>query len=364
VSKKSLHIAGHVVEPGDERDLRLPISQTFTGNELSLPLRVTRATEPGPTLFVTAAVHGDEINGTGIVHELMHARRPTLRRGTLVLVPIVDLFGFETQDRYMPDRRDLNRCFPGSPKGSLSRRVADVLFREIVRQCDYGLDLHSAASGRTNFPNIRADLANTGCRRLARSFGCELIVNGRGPEGSLRRAAVRAGVPTVILEAGEPSKIEPTVLEIGVRGVLNVLGEFGMIDDEPARPPYQARVLRTSWLRAQVGGLLRFHVAPGDIVEKGQPISTNAGIFGDSQNVLVAPADGIVLGMTTLPVVKPGEPVCHLARPTKSIKRIRLALADAARGSLDRRVRRDLATNVTVTDHAMTDAELHGDAKS
>ena len=354
-------IAGFNVDPGEEADLRLAVSQTFTGDELSLPVRVVRAEAPGPALLVTAAVHGDEINGTGIVHELMFARKPVVKRGALVMVPVIDLFGFETQSRYMPDRRDLNRCFPGNARGSLSRRVARAIFDDLVLKCDYGLDLHSAATGRTNFPNVRADLRNVGCRRLAEAFGCELIVGGTGPEGSLRRAAVKAGVPTVILEAGEPSKIEPTVLEIGVRGVLNVLAKLGMTDDAPRRPPYQTTVTRTTWLRAQAGGLLRFHVAPGDVVEKGQAISTNVGVFGDSQNVLLAPASGIVLGMTTLPVVKPGEPICHLAVPKQPVREIREALADAGSRSLDRRVRRDLATNVTVTDSALTDADVAGD---
>ncbi len=354
----TFRIADAEIAPGTVADLRLPISETFTGNPVELPMRVMRGAEPGPILGVTAAVHGDEINGTGIVHELLFARRPEMLRGTLVLVPVIDLFGFETQDRYMPDRRDLNRCFPGNPRGSLSGRVARIIFDQIVTKLDYLLDLHSAASLRTNFPNIRADLENKGCRRLAEAFGCELIVSGKGPDGSLRRAAVKAGVPTVILEAGEPSKVEPTVLEIGVRGVHNVLAELGMTNDRPRRPPYAAVATKTLWLRAQAGGLLRFHVAPGEPVDKGQPLATNVGVFGDEQNVLVAPTDGLVLGMTTMPVVKPGEPVVHLAVPDRPVREIREALADANAKSLDRRVRRDLATNVSITEHALTDADL------
>jgi predicted deacylase len=355
-----LQIADASIPRGETVDLRLPASQTFTGDTLGLPVRVIRAKEPGPTLFVTAAVHGDEINGTGIVHELMFARPPELLRGTLLLLPVVDLFGFETQDRYMPDRRDLNRCFPGSATGSLSGRAARLLFDEILVKCDYGLDLHSAASGRTNFPNVRADLDNVGCKKLAEAFGCELIVNGTGPDGSLRRAAVKAGVPTVILEAGEPSKIEPTVLEIGVRGVHNVLASLKMTADQPKRPPYQTPVVRTAWVRAQHGGLLRFHVAPGEFVDKGQPLSTNVGVFGDQQNTLVSPAAGIVLGMTTLPIVKPGEPVCHIAVPEQSVRSLREKLADASKQGLDHRVRRDLASNVTVSEHGLTDHDLLG----
>ena len=352
-----LEIAGETIAAGETCDVRLPVSQTYAGDRLRIPIRVIRAADPGPTVGVTAAVHGDEINGTGIIHELMFSRRPELRRGTLILVPVVDGFGFEMQTRYMPDRRDLNRCFPGSRGGSLSRRVAHAFFSQVIRRCDYLIDLHSAASGRTNFPNVRTDLDNEGCQRLAGAFGTELIVHGRGPEGSMRRAAVKAGIPTIILEAGEPSKIEPSVLEIGVRGVLNVLREFGMIEGELHMPPYQARVKKTTWLRAAVGGLLRFHAAPGEVVDAGQAISTNFSVFGEQQNVLYAPHDGIVLGMTTLPAVKPGEPICHLAVPDVAVEEIRLALADVSRKSLDRRVRRDLATNVTVTQHELLNSD-------
>jgi predicted deacylase len=320
-----------------------------------MPIRVLRGPEPGPVIAVTAAVHGDEINGTGVIHELMYSRRPDLKRGTLILVPVVDLFGFETQSRYMPDRRDLNRCFPGSRTGSLSRRVAYTFFTQVIRRCDYVLDLHSAASGRTNFPNVRADLENAGCRKLARAFGCELIVSSQGPEGSLRRVAVKAGVPTIILEAGEPSKIEPSVLEIGARGVLNVLAELKMTDGKPRRPPYQTRVKKTTWVRAATGGLLRFHVSPGQIILEGQPISTNFSVFGEQQNVLKAPHDGIILSMTTLPAVKPGEPVCNVAVPGRDISEIRKKLEDMSRRSIDHQIRRDLATSVMIHDH---DAEI------
>ena len=355
---EALNIAGHAILPGQTLDLRLPGSRTYAGDQLGIPIRVIRAAAPGPVLAVTAAVHGDEINGTGIIHELVFARRPELVRGTLVLVPVVDLFGFEMQDRYMPDRRDLNRCFPGSKAGSLSRRLAWAFFNSVIRNCTHLLDLHSAATGRTNFPNVRADLSWPGCGELARAFGCELIVHGKGPEGGLRRSAVEAGIAAVILEAGEPRKIEPTVLEIGVRGVMNVLRHLKMTSGPLVRPPYQTIVKRTRWLRAQSGGLLRFHVAPGDIVERGQAISTSFSVFGEQQNVLHAPKDGIVLGMTTMPAVKPGEPICHLAMPEGPIREIREALADASQRSLAHRVRRDLASNVTVTEHSLTDADL------
>lgn len=340
---------GEVVPPGETREVRLKISESYTGAPVEMPLRVTRAKKPGPTVFVSAAVHGNELNGTGIVHELMYERELPLIAGTLVLMPVVNVFGVEYQDRYMPDRRDLNRNFPGTKSGSLTRRVAYLLFNNVVKHCDFGIDLHSASEQRVNFPNIRGDLSYAGVRRIAQAFGCELIVNGKGPEGSLRREACKAGCPTVILEAGEPSKIEPRVLEIGYRGVRNVLVSLGMVAGEASQPAYQTRIDKTTWVRAKVGGILRFHVAPGSVVEKGQPIASNTSVFGREQSVLTAPLDGIVLGMTTLPTVKPGEPVCHLAVPGIGVAKVREALADRTRESLHHKIERDLATNLRVT---------------
>ncbi len=331
--------------------MRLKVSESYTGDPIAVPIRVIRASgkaaNAGPTLFITGAVHGDEINGTGIIRQIMFDP-PKLRRGTLILVPVVNSFGFESHSRYLPDRRDLNRSFPGSIRGSLASRMADIFFREVVRKCDFGIDLHTAAVRRTNYPNIRADLSNPGVRRIAHAFGCELIVNGKGPIGSLRREACRIGCPTIILEAGEVWKIERSVVEVGVRGVLNVLIELGMIDGELEEPPYQTRVDRTTWVRAELGGILSFHVAPGDIVQGGQPIATNVSVVGDAQSILIAPADGIILGMATLPAVKPGEPVVNIAVPKKKIASIRRNLDRRPKDHIDLRVREDLATNISV----------------
>jgi len=343
-------IAEASVRPGQIRDIRLPVSERYAGDPISLPMRVMRGKTPGPTLLVSAAVHGEEINGTGVIHELMTARQPTLVAGTLILVPAVNVFGFETQSRYMPDRRDLNRNFPGSPHGSLTRRLAHVYFEQVVRRSDFCIDLHTAAAQRTNYPNVRGDLNNPGVRRLARAFGCELMVHGQGPDGSLRREAVKAGCPAIILEAGEPLKIEPGVLEIGLRGVGNVMIELDMVEGERVTPSFQSRINKSTWVRAQVGGILRFHVSPGDLVDEGQPIATNSTIFGRERNVLTSPTDGIVLGMTTLPMVKPGEPVCHIALPTGSMRTIRRARLGKTRDALHHQLRTDLATNITISE--------------
>jgi hypothetical protein len=311
---------------------------------------VLHGKKPGPTIWLSAAIHGDELNGTGIVREIITEQPFELRRGTLVLVPVVNLLGFERHSRYLPDRRDLNRCFPGSRHGTAASRLADKIFRRIVSECDYGIDLHSAAVRRTNFPNVRANLRDPEIRRIALAFGCEIVVDNVGPQGAFRRAACEAGCATILLEAGEVWKIESSVVELGVRGVRNVLIELGMVDGELERPSYQAQVRRTKWVRAELGGILQFHVAPGEIVDEGQPLATNASLLGVENRVLTSPTDGVILGMTTLPAVNPGDPVCHVAIPGRKVSRIREILAKGSGEGLHERLREDLATNVAVSE--------------
>ncbi len=347
-STDRFEVAGQAVPLGTIEDVRLPISQTYAGDPIGIPMRVIRAERPGPRVFVTAAIHGDEINGTGIIHDFLFNERPQLVSGTLVLVPVINVFGFETHERYLPDRRDLNRSFPGSENGSLASRIAHILMTELVAKCDYGIDLHTAAVQRTNFPNIRADLGNARARRLASAFGCMLTVDGKGPVGSFRREATKAGCPTIILEAGEPWKVEPSVLQIGIRGIRNVLSELGMIDRPIEPPPFQVRIRKTFWVRAAVGGILKFHVSPGDFVEADQAVATNYSIMGVEQSVLNSPGPGIVLGMATLPAVKPGEPICHIASLTEGqVRRYRKKL-EATWTDLHAQVQQDLATNLDV----------------
>lgn len=343
-----LVIGGQTIAKGTKADVRLEISQTYTGDSIGIPLRVIRSKRPGPNIFICAAIHGDEINGTGIIHDFLFNESIELKRGTVILAPVVNVFGFEAHERYLPDRRDLNRSFPGSAGGSLASRIAHKLMSEIVDQCDFGIDFHTAAVQRTNFPNIRADFTNPGCRRIARAFGSMLVVDGKGPLGSFRREATRRGCPTIILEAGEPWKVEPAVLQIGIRGIRNVLSELAMLEVPEHKPPFQVRIRKTTWVRAAVGGILKFHVSPGEFVEEGQPVATNYSIMGVEQSVLTSPAHGVVLGMTTMPAVKPGEPVCHIALLSDShVRRYRKKL-ESTRKDLHAQVQADLATNVDV----------------
>lgn len=346
---------GERVNPGERRTVNLVVSESYSGANVSIPVYVWRGAEDGPTVSVTAAVHGDEINGTGAIRQIIADSPFEVRRGTLVLVPVVNLIGFERHSRYLPDRRDLNRSFPGTVGGSLTARMARSFFDQVIRRCEYGIDLHTAAVRRTNFPNVRADMSRPKLAEFARAFGAELIVSGEGPKGSLRRAACRAGCLTLILEAGEVWKVEPSVVEYAIRGIRNCLAFLGMIEGEPVQPAYRIETDATSWIRAEYGGFLRFHVSPGSIVGSGERIATNTSLTGDEQNAIYAPRDGVVLGMTTLPAVAPGDPICHLAYPKKGqLRKAERRVSQLGGGALHERMRDALASSMEVVEKGET----------
>ncbi len=349
--KKSeqLRIAGQVIERGQVYDLHLNYSQSYTGISISVPVRVVAARKPGPVVFLCATIHGDELNGIGIIRQVMFDEPLDLERGTVIAVPVVNVLGLESHTRYLPDRRDLNRCFPGSSKGSLSGRLARLIYDEIVRHCDYLVDFHTAAVRRTNYPNIRANLDVPKVRKLAHAFGCELIVHSKGAKGSLRSVAVGRGIPSIVLEAGEVWKIEPGVVEIGARGAFNVLKHLRMLPGEVVKPPHQIEIRKSVWVRAERGGILKFHASPGELVKAGQCLATNFNIFGETQNQIDSPADGVILGMTTMPAVKPGEPVFHIAIATQGHAGLSRRIGGRKRARLHKNVQADLATNITVS---------------
>lgn len=337
-----------VISPGESRRLRIAVSESYSGMTIRIPVFVRRGPKDGPSVFVTAAVHGDEINGTGAIRALLADESLQLNSGMLILVPVVNILGFDRHSRYLPDRRDLNRCFPGSARGSLARRMARVIFDEIVGRCDFGIDLHTAAVRRTNFPNVRGDMTNEKVRNLAETFGSEIIIDGIGPAGCFRREACAAGCPTIIFEGGEVWKVEPVIVESAARGIRNVLIGLGMVDGKRRMPPYQMVIDKTKWIRSEKGGFLSFHVAPGDIVKRNEPLATNTSLLGEERNMLLSPFQGVVLGMTTLPATSPGEPVCHLGRLTERYKDIKEIRDKLSRKHLHERVLGDLASNVLV----------------
>jgi predicted deacylase len=342
---------GRKIAPGESAELKLTVSKSYSGTSIRVPVHVWRAKKPGPAVFISAAVHGDELNGTGTIRHIIQERPFDLRAGSLVLVPVVNILAFEQLSRYSPDRRDLNRSYPGIKRGSLTSRLAHVIFDNIVERCDYGIDLHTAAVRRTNYPNTRADMDQEATARLATLFGAELIINSPGPVGSLRRSAVQAGCATILLEAGEVWKVEPAVVEYSLRGIRNVLVGLKMIEGEIVEPEFRVVAEETKWIRAERGGFLRFHVHPGDPVDTGQPIATNTSLSGKTLYTLKAPREAIVLGMTTLPAVSPGDPVAHLAYPSaRAFQKMERAIGKLPDDSLLARLHDDLASNVLISD--------------
>lgn len=340
-----LVINGQSIPLGQTVDIHLPVSETYLGFLVSVPIHIFRAKKPGPTVFVTAAIHGDELTGVGIIRELM-IDPPKLLRGTLICVPVANISGFENHSRYLPDRRDLNRSFPGNKTGNLALRLANVIYREIVEKSDYGIDLHSAATRRTNFPHVRANLKDEKLKEFAFAFGCEIVVHSPGVKGTLRESADKCKCKTILYEAGEALKCEQMPVNIGVRGVHNILKYLKMEKGDKDMPVYQTSVYKAKWVRSEDGGFLRFNVTPGQLLEDNQLIATCHKIFNNDIDEIRSSEKGIILGMTTLPAVKPGEPVCHVAKPSLSMNIIKKRIAGSS--TLHRTATADLSTNFHV----------------
>ncbi|MDX1763992.1 MAG: succinylglutamate desuccinylase/aspartoacylase family protein [bacterium] len=341
---------GKVIPAGESRNVKLTVSESYSSMTVQIPIHIRRAVEDGPVVFVTAALHGDEINGTGAIRQVIQDDEFRLLRGSVILVPVLNLLAFDRHSRYLPDRRDLNRSFPGSATGSLASRMARIIFDEIVCRSDYGIDLHTAAVRRTNYPNVRADWTDPDVRRLAESFGAEIIIDSKGPRGALRREACKAGCPTIIMEGGEVWKVEPGIVESATRGIRNVLRSLDMLNSPAESPDYQVVIKKSKWIRADRGGFMQFHIKPGDIIERDQPLATSTTLLGRERNTLHAPFDAVVIGMTSLPAISPGEPVCNLGKLPKGHKPSELQRLRSEEDGLEQRVSEDLASNILVVE--------------
>ncbi len=338
------------IAPGSSVDVMLSVSESYSSMNVQIPIHIRRAKKDGPVVFVTAAMHGDEINGTGAVRQLVQDDDFQLLCGTVILVPVLNILAFDRHSRYLPDRRDLNRSFPGTKSGSLASRMAQTIFEELVARSDFGIDLHTASVRRTNYPNVRGDLSDPAVNKLAKNFGCEIIINSKGPRGSFRRESCIAGCPTIVMEGGEVWKVEPGIVQSAVRGVKNVLRSLEMLGGDDDSADHQVIVQKSKWIRADRGGFLQFHIKPGDVIEEGDPLATNTTLLGNETNVITSPFNAVVIGMTTLPAVSPGEPVCNLGRLPKSTDPRRLTRLRTKEAGLEEQLADELASNVLVFD--------------
>jgi len=317
LSQKSLTINGVAVASGSRSTIDLPIAPLYTHAPLTMPVHVIRGRKAGPSLFVSAAIHGDEINGVEIIRRLLRLAALKRLRGTLIAVPIVNIHGFVSQSRYLPDRRDLNRSFPGSEKGSLAARLAHIFMNEIVGNCTHGIDLHTGALHRDNLPQIRANMDDPDTAALASAFGVPVILNANLRDGSLREAAAENGIPMLLYEGGEALRFDEVPIRAGVRGIVNVMRELDMLPaaerrKRSHREPVVAR--SSSWVRAPISGILRRTARLGGRVGKDQPIGVISDPFGGVEVEVLAPYSGVVIGCTNLPLANEGEALFHVAR--------------------------------------------------
>lgn len=312
---QSITIGETVVKPGQRANLSLPVGDLYTATPLSMPVQVICGKTAGPTLFVSAAIHGDELNGVEIIRRLLKRRGLRSIRGTLLAIPIVNVHGFLHQSRYLPDRRDLNRSFPGTAKGSIAARLANTFRKHIVANSGYGIDLHTGALNRSNLPQIRGNLSEPETLELARSFGVPVIIDANIRDGSLRSCASELGMPVLTYEAGEALRFDETSIRAGLRGIINVMRAIGMLPAQtrPARPLNPVLAQSTVWVRAPVSGIVTDKAGLGNKVEKGQRLATISDPLGTHEEGALAPCDGIVIGRSNLPLTHEGDAMFNIA---------------------------------------------------
>lgn len=317
-------IGGESVPLRSRQVVELELPPLYVHSPLTMPVHILRGAKVGPRLFISAAIHGDEINGIEIIRRLL--RHPALSRlrGTLVAIPIVNIYGLIHQSRYLPDRRDLNRSFPGTKKGSLAGRLADLFMEEIVNNCTHGIDLHTGAIHRSNLPQIRANLDDPETANLAQAFGVPVLLNSNLRDGSLREAAAQKGIPMLLYEAGEALRYDEVSIRAGVKGIINVMRALEMLPASRSKRKkvYEPFIARSStWVRASASGLFRRVCSMGSRVKRGEILGLIDDPFGREEFEVVANASGIVIGCTEIPLVHEGEALFHIAR-FESIKEV------------------------------------------
>ncbi|GGN18893.1 succinylglutamate desuccinylase/aspartoacylase family protein [Halarchaeum nitratireducens] len=308
---------GGSVPPGEVRHARYAISETFLGDPIRVPVTVVNGERDGPSVFISAAVHGDELNGVKVAHDVAVRYDPADLAGTLLIVHVVNPPGYLAQQRYLPIYdQDLNRSFPGSERSTPAQRIANELYRGLFSHCDYGIDLHTSTRGRTTMFHTRAQTEREGAARLAEAFGANVVLAGIGEEdNSIRSSCTNRGTPTITVEMGEAHRFQRAHVERASAGIESALTELGMYDGERLEPTWRRVVnARTekAWVRSDAGGLVDLHVTRASVVEDGEAICTVHDHFGTERHVVRAPFTGLVVGLLQNPVAQPGHPVCHL----------------------------------------------------
>lgn len=310
---------GREIVPGTRRRLVLRASESFVGSAVDIPVLVLRGREAGPTACLVAGIHGDELNGIEIVRDAVERIRPEMLSGMLIGVPVANLHGFRRSSRYLPDRRDLNRYFPGHPAGSSASRIANALFEGVVRHCEALIDFHTGSFHRSNLPQVRADLRRPRVRELARAFGAPIIVHSDGARGTLRRAAVEDGIPAITYEAGEPMRFQREEVSHGVTGVLHWLAFLGMLEGRPGRTDEERIYTRSRWVRVSDGGIFITDRELGERVHAGDILGTVTDPISNERTRVIASFGGRIIGRALSQVVIPGFAAFHIGVETEPL---------------------------------------------
>jgi predicted deacylase len=308
------------VAPGQKRQFRYEVGETYLGDSVEIPVTIINGERPGPRVFMTAAIHGDELNGVKVLQEVGDRYTPSGIAGTLVLLHVVNVPGYQAQQRYIPIYdQDLNRSFPGRERSNTAERMAHQVYERFVSQCDLGLDFHTSTRNRTTMYHVRADVDNPDVLRLAEAFGTNVILSGEGDASSLRATASRNGIPTLTVEMGKAHRFQPTLIEKALDGVESVLTEYGVYDGTVTEPSWR-KVMgpeeEKRWLRAETGGLVEMQWGPSPLVQAGETICTITDHFKHEEHVVDAPFTGLIVGVLENPVALPGHPICHIVRLT------------------------------------------------
>ncbi len=307
-------IDGIEIKPGERLRINIDMGSIYDFTDVKMPLEVVRGKKDGPTLFVSSTIHGDEINGIEITRRLLASRTLKNICGTLIVIPVVNIFGFNDRSRYLPDRRDLNRCFPGLKNGSLTSQLAYKFMQEIVVKSDFGIDLHTGAFHRCNHPQIRADISDEKTLELAKAFGAPVIIDSNLRDGSLRAAVSQSNIPMILFEAGEALRFDEANIQIGVTGILNVMREIGMTKSKAEISRKKTFVAQSSyWIRAPHSGIHIARQKLGKIIKKGDILGEIANPFGDHKILIKSPEDGVIIGASVLPLANKGDALFHIA---------------------------------------------------
>jgi len=317
MARAPFEIAGTQIKAGTRQTVEVPVAKLYTHTPLHIPVEVVHGRRSGPVMMVCGAIHGDEINGVEIIRRVLKNSALRHLRGTLLAVPIVNIFGFVQRTRYLPDRRDLNRCFPGSESGSLGGRIAYLIRSQIMEQVTHIIDLHTGAIHRFNLPQIRAELKKPETARMAEAFGAPIIINAGLREGSLRAYADSQDIPVITFEGGEALRFDQVVISSGVKGVIRVMRSLEMVPAKkgPKAPSKRSETAASSqWVRADIDGIMRPVARLGQKVSKGQRLAMVADPFGETEVSVTSPWAGIVICVNNLPLVNEGEAIYHIAR--------------------------------------------------